>query len=94
MPRRKLTLDPRYNTPAQTRILEMGSLGKLARLRRRELGLTQADVSDLTGLSKRLIGEIERGKEHVGIDKLLVLFDVLNMTMLVQVEGKEARWNG
>ena len=42
----------------------------------------------LTGFSMRLVGEIERGKEHVAADKLLRLLDVLNMTMTVHVEGK------
>ncbi|MDO4798172.1 MAG: helix-turn-helix domain-containing protein [Coriobacteriales bacterium] len=88
MPRRKLTLDPRYATPADTRILFMRDFGSLIRLRRKELGMTQADVSRLTGFSMRLVGEIERGKEHVAADKLLTLLDVLNMTMTVHVEGK------
>lgn len=88
MPRRRLTLDPRYATPVDTRILSMRDLGGLIRLRRKELGMTQADVSRLTGFSMRLVGEIERGKERVAADKLLRLLDVLNMTMTVHVEGK------
>jgi len=36
----------------------------------------------------RLIGEIERGKEHVATDKILRILDALNMTMMVHVEGK------
>jgi hypothetical protein len=36
----------------------------------------------------RLIGEVERGKEHVAADKLLSIPDVLNMTMTGHVEGK------
>ena len=88
MPRRRLALDPRYNTPADTRILQMTDFGALVRQRRKELGMTQRDLSRLTGYSMRLIGEIERGKEHVAADKLLSILDVLNMTMTVHVEGK------
>lgn len=88
MPRRRLALDPRYETPADTRILRMSEFGALVRQRRKELGMTQRDVSRLTGYSMRLIGEIERGKEHVSVDKLLSILDVLNMTMTVRVEGK------
>ena len=66
----------------------MADLGKLIRQRRRELGMTQADVSRLTDLSMRLVGEVERGKEHVAADKVLRLLDVLNMTMVIHVEGK------
>jgi y4mF family transcriptional regulator len=88
MPRRRLTLDPRYNTPADTRVLQMADFGALVRQRRKELGMTQRDLSRLTGYSMRLIGEVERGKEHVAADKLLSILDVLNMTMTVHVEGK------
>ena len=88
MPRRRLTLDPRYNTPADTRVLQMTDFGTLVRQRRKELGMTQRDLSRLTGYSMRLIGEVERGKEHVAADKLLSILDVLNMTMTVHVEGK------
>lgn len=88
MPRRRLSLDPRYPTQADTRILRMDTFGALVRMRRKELGMTQRELSRLTGFSMRLIGEIERGKEHVAADKLLVILDVLNMTMVVHVEGK------
>ncbi len=88
MPRRKLVLDPRFDTPADTRILTMAEFGSLVRLRRKELGMTQRELARLTGHSMRLIGEIERGKEHVAVDKLLSILDVLNMTMHVHVEGK------
>ncbi|MBO7673576.1 MAG: helix-turn-helix transcriptional regulator [Atopobiaceae bacterium] len=88
MPRRRLTLDPRYKTPADTRVLRMADFGALVRRRRKELGMTQRDLSRLTGYSMRLIGEVERGKEHVAADKLLSILDVLNMTMTVHVEGK------
>ena len=88
MQRRSLSYDPRFETPANTRILTMADLGELIRLRRRELGMTQADVSRCTGFSTRLIGEIEHGKEHVAADKLLTILDVLNMTMVIHTEGK------
>ena len=88
MPRRRLTLDPRYDTPANTRILRMAEFGSLVRQRRKELGMTQRDLARLTSLSMRLIGEVERGKEHVAADKLLTILDVLNMTMVIHVEGK------
>lgn len=88
MPRRKLTLDPRFDTAPNTRIVAMDDMGQLIKLRRKELGMTQADLSRLTDFSMRLIGEIERGKEHVATDKILRILDALNMTMMVHVEGK------
>jgi len=66
----------------------MAEFGSLVRQRRKELGMTQRDLARLTSLSMRLIGEVERGKEHVAADKLLTILDVLNMTMIIHVEGK------
>ena len=50
--------------------------------------MTQRDLSRLTGNSMRLIGVVERGKEHVAADKPLSIPDFLNMTMTGRVEGK------
>ncbi len=50
---------------------DMGQIGSALRRRRRELGYTQADIAMFCGFSKRLIGEIERGRGTVGIEKVL-----------------------
>lgn len=44
-------------------------LGTAIRARRRELGLTQDDLATSIGVSRRVIGQMENGKEtvHVGI---------------------------
>jgi len=45
------------------------ALGTAIRARRRELGLTQDDLATSIGVSRRVIGQMENGKEtvHVGI---------------------------
>jgi DNA-binding XRE family transcriptional regulator len=40
-------------------------LGNAVRLRRRELNLTQEDISNVIGVNRRVIGELERGKQTV-----------------------------
>jgi y4mF family transcriptional regulator len=40
-------------------------LGKALRARRRELGLTQQDISDVIGVNRRVIGQLEHGKGTV-----------------------------
>lgn len=52
-------------------------LGSTARSRRLELGLRQAELADLAGVSERLIREIERGKPGLRLDTLLRVLDVL-----------------
>ena len=50
----------------------MVSIGDELRNRRRELGYTQMDVARLCGFSQRLISEIERGRETVAINKVML----------------------
>ena len=51
--------------------MECASLGPLLRKRRKSLGYTQEEVAEMLGFSPRLVGEIERGRGTVGIDKVL-----------------------
>ena len=54
-----------------TRVMECASLGSLLRKRRKSFGYTQEEVAEMLGFSPRLVGEIERGRGTVGIDKVL-----------------------
>ena len=45
--------------------------------RRRELGLRQADLADLAGVSERFVRELESGKGSVRLDKVVPVLDVL-----------------
>ena len=47
-------------------------LGACLRQRRKKLGYTQEEVADMLGYSPRLVGEMERGRGTVGIDKVLL----------------------
>lgn len=53
------------------RLTRGATLGDLLRRRRKSLGYTQEEVADMLGFSPRLVGEIERGRGTVGIDKVL-----------------------
>lgn len=46
-------------------------LGSLIRKRRKRFGYTQEEMADMMECSPRLIGEMERGRGTVGIDKML-----------------------
>lgn len=54
-----------------TRVPDNATLGVLLRKRRKALGYTQEEVAGMLGFSPRLVGEIERGRGTVGIDKVL-----------------------
>lgn len=70
-----------------TRIDSMVELGPIIRKRRKDLGFTQTQVALLTGFSPRLIGEIERGRGTVGIDKVITYAQGLGIDLLARTRG-------
>ncbi len=51
------------------------------RQRRKELGLTQAQLAELAGVSERFVGMVEAGKESVHLDKLRQLLAALGLEL-------------
>ena len=47
--------------------------GTLLRARRKKLGYTQEQVAEMMGCSARLIGDIEHGKQTVGVQRFIDL---------------------
>ena len=50
---------------------------------RRALGLRQADLAALAGVSERFVRELESGKASVRLDKLEPVLDVLGLRLVV-----------
>lgn len=61
-----------------------------ARHRRRALGLTQAEVADLGGVSAKFLIEFERGKPSVRLDKVMDVLDVLGLELRVGISKGSA----
>lgn len=57
-------------------------LGHILRNRRKKLGYTQEDLADMLDFSPRLIGEMERGRGTVGIDKVLLYATTLGIDIV------------
>ncbi|MCR2036231.1 MULTISPECIES: helix-turn-helix domain-containing protein [Adlercreutzia] len=64
------------------RVTEGAALGAALRSRRKRLGYTQEDLADMLGFSPRLVGEIERGRGTVGIDKVLAFATALGIDVV------------
>ena len=64
------------------RVTEGVALGATLRARRKRLGYTQEDLADMLGFSPRLVGEIERGRGTVGIDKVLAFATALGIDVV------------
>lgn len=69
------------------KVMDSASLGQILRERRKELGYTQAYLSDFTGLSVTFISDVERGKKTAEIEKIIKLLHILGMDLLVEKRG-------
>lgn len=81
-------LDPRYDQPAKSQCDSMADIGHVLRLRRKELGYSQAQVAALAGCSQRLISEIERGKPTVAFETVLRIAKGLGIDLQLEIRGK------
>lgn len=61
--------------------------GDLIKERRAELGLTQQDLSDYTGLSVRIIKSIESEKGNPSLSTLERIADTLGLEIVIKVKG-------
>lgn len=70
-----------------TAVYEAAEFGAFIRQRRKELGYTQEYVAKFLGCSPRLVGEIERGRGTVGLQKVLDLTTNLGIDIVLSVRG-------
>ena len=66
------------------------NLGEMIRTRRRELGLSQADLAGLCGVGTRFVSELERGKPTARLG--LALLVARNLGLVLEVRLRE--WDG
>lgn len=69
------------------KIKDSKTLGAAIRARRKELGYTQADLSEFTGFSISFISDLERGKKTAEIGKTLILIQLLGMDIKIEKRG-------
>lgn len=69
------------------KILDPQTLGTAIRERRKELGYTQAYISEFTGLSISFISDLEHGKVTAEIGKTLRVIQILGMDLFVEKRG-------
>ena len=61
--------------------------GYLIKERRAELGLTQQDLSDYTGLSVRIIKSVESEKGNPSLSTLERIAEILGLEIIIKVKG-------
>lgn len=64
-------------------------LGKWIRMRRRELGETQANLALTSGTGLRFISDLERGKPTCQVGKVLIVLKTLGVKITLERAGGE-----
>ena len=66
---------------------DTSSFGQAVRQRRKELGYTQAFMSDFSGFSVSFISDLENGKETCELGKALYLMSLLGLDLTASPRG-------
>lgn len=61
------------------KITDAKSFGAVIRIRRKELGYTQASIAEFTGLSMSFLSDLENGKKTVQLEKALSVAMLLGL---------------
>jgi y4mF family transcriptional regulator len=69
------------------KVNSMRDVAAAVRGRRKDLGLSQADLAIHTGVSRSWISAVETGKSSVDFDLVLRLFDYLDLRMDLSKPG-------
>lgn len=65
------------------------ALSDSLRAQRKQLGLTQAELADLSGVSARFVFDVENGKPSVSFDKLLLVISTLGLELVVKPKNND-----
>ena len=76
-----------YGGRMEEMITDAASFGRALRERRRELGYTQAFLSEASGLSVSFISDRENGKRTVELDKAIRLANLLGLDCSLTPRG-------
>ena len=69
------------------KVNDVEAFGSILRARRKELGYTQAFVSDFTGFSTSFLSDVENGKASCEIGKCIYLANLLGLDVQVTSRG-------
>lgn len=68
--------------------MDLFEIGQLVRESRKEANMTQAELGQYAGVSRRVISELERGElPDLGFNRMLRILGVLELTVVVTPEA-------
>ena len=59
------------------------NVGKIVQFHRRQAGLSRVALSEIAGVGKTVVYDIEKGKETVRFNTLLKVLSALNVTLML-----------
>jgi transcriptional regulator with XRE-family HTH domain len=62
-------------------------LGRMVREKRKEQGLSQAELAQRAGLNRPYVSDVERGTRNVSLDSICKLANALGMTLAELFSG-------
>jgi y4mF family transcriptional regulator len=65
-------------------VFTAADIGAFIRERRRELGLTQAELAERVGIGTTYLSHLENGKETAEIGKALYLLQMLGLNLFIE----------
>jgi len=65
-------------------------IGVRLRAHRKSLGKTQQEVADILGMSLNFYGQIERGQSKVSLEKIILLYEKLDLDPTYLLIGKQS----
>lgn len=68
-------------------IFSSDDFGNIIRAKRKELGLTQSDLAQLSGVGLRFISELERGKETIRLGYAIKIASNLGIDIITKDRG-------
>ncbi len=68
-------------------VTDVKAFGEIIRKRRKELGYTQAYLSEFSGFSVSFISDLENGKSTTEIGKALYLANLLGLDCILKPRG-------
>jgi y4mF family transcriptional regulator len=70
--------------------MDSKNLAESVRTRRKALGLTQAELADLSGVSAKFVYDLESAKPTIALDRLLLVITALGLRLdlAVATDGK------
>lgn len=82
-------MSPATRSRREQRLVTEAQLGELVRQRRRARGLSQREVASKLGVTQTRLSELEGGKAHVTLERLIALAQLLDLEVVLRDRESE-----